>query len=144
MWTPDAEIEKCAKEVGVTAKPLDHDEKTRLKLNVAHRFATDDSAGRRLFERMKDAIGTDRSDAWRWLPELFDNSEILVFFEEEDSAGAFIFNDPSDLVQVLERCAMFTVYVSDKKNRSLVAISNESTLVVAGAATVKLNKLLEE
>ncbi len=135
------EIEEAVRVTNSTVVKLESYEANRLRAQAILRFA----AGVRsypLWEHITPSISVQDPTSWRWISDFVQDSEVIMFFNEEDDDTVFVFENGSQVVPVLMECTGFEFYLMDRLANYLICFNHHDFLIVAGSAASWLTKRL--
>lgn len=135
------ELRITIKRLGVVAEEPSPVQLRSVREGLDARFI-DPSGEGPLWERMQGEVSVRNPDAWQWISSVPLSGRAILFFEEQEEPGGFVFNSGADVVAVLAESTGFEFYLTDDAESFLLAFNHHDYLSAAGKAVGWLRDLL--
>ncbi len=135
-------IESALRSAEIEAHKLPTGEAHQLRQLVESSFA--ESSGRSpLWERLGNAVGKYLPDGWSLACEFLGNTEVILFFDENESTEMWRFVSGWELLQLLKECPAMEFYLTDKNASLLLCHNHHDYLIGVGTCRTWLERIAD-
>jgi hypothetical protein len=138
------ELEAVIKGLGINAIPLSKSEQKEVFTQLYRNFSCATRA-ESLWESLSSHVSVFHTDAWQWIGDYVTGKPTYLLIENKQ-ATSYLFEDGTDIVNVLAKCSGFEFYLTDLPRSYLFCYNHHDYLIAAGDAILWLEnkRLLSE
>ena len=142
MWDIRKQILDASKNLNIEVEEIGDFEKEEFLKDIQSKYLLT-QLNFPLWERLKEADSKCNENAWQWVQDYIQNTNVILFFNPSDEKGIFKLKSGEDVVNILGEMFDIEFYLSNRETKYLLCYNHHNILLASGDAKQWLEKYSE-